>query len=267
MYPAEEVRSLTHRIIEYVSGLPIHRQLLFEDKKLSPDKRQRMTEIVRRLVASEPLQYVLGEALFCGLSFVVNPSVLIPRPETEQLTMQILRQAMTPKARILDIGTGSGCMAVVLAKNLPQADVTAIDISPDALTVAAYNAERNHVIIRFRQADIRTVSPESFPAFDVIVSNPPYVRESEKADMKPHVLDWEPHGALFVSDDDPLAFSRCIAGFALRKLTPSGTLFLEINEALGTKTVAMLHTEGFHTVELMRDLWGKDRFIAASLGA
>lgn len=265
LYPPEETRALTHRIIEHVCGLPIHRQLLCEDLALPPVEKRRITEMTRRLAQSEPLQYVLGEALFCGLSFHVNPSVLIPRPETEELVTHILRQHTGAGLRVLDIGTGSGCIAATLAKRLPDADVTAIDRSPEALAVAAHNAGRNHVSVRFRQADLHTLSPEAFSPFDLIVSNPPYVRESEKAGMKPHVLNWEPHAALFVSDDDPLAPYRSIARFALCALTASGTLYLEINEALGAETVATLHAEGFHAVELFRDLSGKDRFMEARL--
>ncbi|MDR3260580.1 MAG: peptide chain release factor N(5)-glutamine methyltransferase [Tannerella sp.] len=261
LYPPEEIRSFTRWIIEHVCGLLPYQQILYKDKQLSGTEKDRIRRIVQRLGKSEPIQYVLGETLFYGLSFEVNPSVLIPRPETEELVGYMLRTQTRPGMRVLDIGTGSGCIAVALAKHLTGAEVFAVDISETALTTAARNARRNGVSIRFGQVDILSASAAPFPFFDLIVSNPPYVKESEKAGMRPNVLDYEPHQALFVPDDDPLVFYRRIAGFARKKLTENGALFFEINAACGAGAVEMLRGKGFREIELVRDLSGKDRFI------
>jgi release factor glutamine methyltransferase len=264
LYPPEEVRSLVRWIIEEVCGLSPGQQLLHKDTQLSVTEKERIRGIVQRLEKSEPVQYILGETTFYGLPFEVNPSVLIPRPETEELVAHILRTQTAPGRRVLDIGTGSGCIAVTLAKYLPEADVFALDISEAALATADRNARRNGVSVRFRQADMLSASAEAFPSFDLIVSNPPYVKESEKAGMHPNVLAYEPHPALFVPDDDPLLFYRRIAAFALEKLTENGTLYVEINASCGESAVNLLRGKGFRTVELLRDLSGKDRFLIAT---
>ncbi|MDR3194204.1 MAG: peptide chain release factor N(5)-glutamine methyltransferase [Tannerella sp.] len=265
LYPPDEIRSLTRWIMEYVCGLPLHEQILRKDRQLSGTEKTRIREMVQRLEQSEPLQYVLGEVLFHGLPFEVNPSVLIPRPETEELVAHILRTASRPDMRILDIGTGSGCIAVTLAKRLPGASVMAVDISEAALDTAKRNARRNRVAVCFRQMDILSEAASALPPFDLIVSNPPYVKESEKALMERNVLDFEPRQALFVPDDDPLLFYRRITGLAREKLAKNGSLHLEINEACGALAAQMLRDEGFRPVELLRDLSGKDRFIEARI--
>jgi release factor glutamine methyltransferase len=263
LYPPEEVRSLTRRVIEHVCGLPLHEQILRKDKQLSCAEKRRVREVVRRLGQSEPIQYIVGEVCFAGLSFEVNPSVLIPRPETEEWVTYLLGTETAPGLRVLDIGTGSGCLAVTLAKRLAGAEVTALDISAEALAIARRNAQRNRVSINFLQADILTEPASAFPAFDWIVSNPPYVRDSEKAAMARNVLDYEPHQALFVPDGDPLLFHRRIADLAREKLAENGTLYVEINAACGELTVSMLREKGFHPVKLMQDMFGRDRFVVA----
>ena len=264
LYLPDEVRSLTRMLIEHVCGFPLHQQLLCKDTQLSRMQKSRIMASVQRLAESEPVQYVLGETLFHGWPFEVNTSTLIPRPETEELVALILQRVTAPGQRVLDIGTGSGCIAVTLAKCLPEAEVTAIDISGEALATAGRNARRNGVTVQFLQADILLSAPaDGFPAFDLMVSNPPYVRESEKAAMRPNVLNHEPHQALFVPDDDPLLFYRRIADVAQEKLADDGALFFEINEACGAVTVEMLRGKGFRTVTLSHDLSGRDRFIEA----
>ena len=233
----------------------------------------------------EPLQYILGETEFYSLPIKVNPSVLIPRPETEELVELVIRTVLAisetspphiadrPPLRILDIGTGSGCIAITLAKHIPDAKVTAIDISETALQTAKENARLNNVNIRFIHADILNTPITGFNTptaaelidvdFDIIVSNPPYVTSEEKVLMNENVLNYEPHGALFVPNDEPLIFYKAITGFALQKLSPEGFLFFEINAKYDIETSEMLHKKGFVQIEIIRDLSGKNRFISA----
>jgi release factor glutamine methyltransferase len=263
LYPAEEIRSLTRWIMEKVCGFLPYQQILHKDMQLSRTEKEHIRRIVQRLGKSEPVQYVFGETEFYGLAFEVNPSVLIPRPETEELVGHILRACTAPGLHVLDIGTGSGCIAVALARHLREAEVTAVDISEAALATAQRNARRNGVAIRFEKADILTITESPLPSFDLIASNPPYVTESEKAAMERNVLDYEPHQALFVPGRDPLLFYRRIAAFGMEKLAEDGALFLEINAAYGSMTVDMLREKGFRQVELLRDMSGKNRFIKA----
>jgi release factor glutamine methyltransferase len=196
--------------------------------------------------------------------FEVNPSVLIPRPETEELVDLVIRTLTGKGLKILDIGTGSGCIAIALARRLKEAEVYAIDISGNALDTAERNAQRNGVAIHFVRADVLREIPPSLPlSFDVIVSNPPYVRECEKNGMHANVLNFEPHEALFVPDDDPLLFYRQIASIGIERLRPDGRLFFEINENCGKIVVEMLREKGYRDIELVRDLSGKDRITNA----
>jgi release factor glutamine methyltransferase len=223
-----------------------------------------------RLMKQEPIQYILGSTIFCDLSFAVTPDVLIPRPETEELVSWVLerfpinRQPTTDNGQqLLDIGTGSGCIAVALAKNLPEVHVYALDVSDKALEIAQLNAEKNDVQLHFICQNI--LETKLFDhQFDVIVSNPPYVRELEKHEIQANVLDHEPHLALFVADEDPLLFYRKIGELAFESLTPNGNLFVEINQYLGEATVQLFQEIGFTQVELRKDLYGNDRMIRAS---
>ncbi len=229
------------------------------------------SKIISALQHQEPIQYILGHTEFYGLNFTVNEHVLIPRPETEELVDIVVKSQKNPEKtiNILDIGTGSGCIAISLAKHLNQSRVYALDVSEKALRVASENAISNHADIEFSKADILNdnTSHEVFEAvqFDAIVSNPPYVRELERQAMQPNVLDHEPHLALFVKDNDPLVYYRHIARFAKQRLKPKGALFLEINENLGVETLALLNAELFKKVELLKDLSGRDRFVTALL--
>ncbi|WP_080905288.1 peptide chain release factor N(5)-glutamine methyltransferase [Parabacteroides sp. Marseille-P3160] len=265
-YAPHEIKSLTRILLEQVCGISPHQQILHKDNELSVTEKEQIHRFVKRLQTGEPIQYLLGRAEFLGLSLRVNPAVLIPRPETEELVDRILRTEKGKALRILDIGTGSGCIAIALAKFLPESRVTALDLSPEALDIARSNATEQQVTIRFIQADIlRTKETEALLSqpFDLIISNPPYVLESEKAMMEPNVLDYEPATALFVPDNDPLLFYRSIAETGLSLLRPGGSLYFEINARCGAITLDMLRRKSYSSIELSQDLSGKDRFIKA----
>lgn len=219
-------------------------------------------EIVRLLKIGHPLQYIIGETEFSGLKFGVNPSTLIPRPETEELVL-LAKERLAAGKKVLDIGTGSGCIAIALSAACPEAEVTGIDISPEAVETARANAVRNRVKAEFLIRDILHFETEAWQQYDLIVSNPPYVRESEKQEMQRHVLDYEPHRALFVPDSDPLLFYRRIAEFGCRYLASGGFLYFEINEALGKETAALLENYNYRQVHVVKDLFDKDRFVVA----
>lgn len=257
-YPEREAHAVALRVLEDAFG--VSRTDVYADKvrKFSLEEEQRWQHIAERLSAGEPLQYVLGEAEFCGRSFGVAPGVLIPRPETEEL-VALVGRAVSGRCRILDAGTGSGCIAVSLALALPEAEVQAWDISPEALSVAQGNAERWGAAVDFRLCDMLTATPDE--RFDVVVSNPPYVCERERLDMTPQVLEHEPSLALFVPDDDPLRFYRALAALACRCLNPGGLLAVEINEAYGVETAALFSHSGLVEVQTVSDVFGKPRFV------
>lgn len=266
-YSTEEIRNLTRWLFERVCGLTLARQILCKDKQIAETEKEAIRRVVERLSHSEPIQYIFGECEFHGLRFEVTPSVLIPRPETSELVELIVRRHPEAGLKVLDIGTGSGCIAVSLAKMLHEAAVTAIDICDDALAVARRNAEAHQADVRFARADILSElsSDEVAPsAFDVIVSNPPYVTEREKAGMDANVLMYEPAQALFVSDDDPLCFYRHIAARGRKWLSEGGRLYFEINAAYGKELVSLLKAMDYRDVETVRDISGKERFIQCS---
>jgi release factor glutamine methyltransferase len=266
LYPPGEIRSFTRLIMEHVCGLQPYRILMGKGKELSAAEKQAVRQAAERLKQGEPVQYILGRASFCGLDFPVDRRVLIPRPETEELAALIIKEQAGRKTRILDVGTGSGCIAVALAHSLPGSDVVAVDISEDALELAKENARINGACVSFIRTDIlsfRQAVQDIAGTFDLIVSNPPYVKESEKAAMEKNVLLYEPPQALFVADSDPLVFYRAIARFSEKKLRDGGTLYLEINALLGKETLALLTGEGYAKTKLIRDLSGKDRIIKA----
>ena len=224
-----------------------------------------MADAIKRLKENEPLQYILGEAEFCGLRLRVNPSVLIPRPETGELVRLIATENKNSHPCILDIGTGSGCIAIALAKELPQTTVSAWDISEEALIVAKENSIICGTKIDLAQRDILTYTPAEIDKFDIIVSNPPYIKEKEKSLMESNVLDWEPSLALFVPNDNPLLFYRTIAEKAKTMLTPGGQLYFEINREHGTDTCTMLTELGYTNIHLHKDFAGNDRMVSAKL--
>ncbi|MBS1681008.1 MAG: peptide chain release factor N(5)-glutamine methyltransferase [Bacteroidetes bacterium] len=220
------------------------------------------SKIISRLNQHEPVQYVLGEAGFYGRKFNVTPAVLIPRPETEILVHEVLKaKQQTPV--ILDVGTGSGCIAITLSLEIPQSKIIALDISKEALHVANENAKKHSANIEFLQTDFLKDEVNLSP-IDILVSNPPYVRELEKKYMQPNVIDYEPHQALFVPDDDPLVFYRAIAEKAKQKLAPQGDIFVEINQQFGSAVKNLFVNYDFNQVTIIKDLDGKDRVIRAS---
>ena len=218
--------------------------------------------MLSRLKKNEPIQYIIGTESFCGLTFEVNPDVLIPRPETQELVRWIESDWKSLPCRILDIGTGSGCISISLAKFLEDAKVESWDISEGALQVAHRNCVRNEVEVLLRQQDVLSVVPEG-ELYQVIVSNPPYICEKEKVDMDANVLDWEPETALFVPDADPLLFYRKIAELGISMLCEGGALYFEINRAYGEETLRMLEGLGYRQLELRKDDFGNDRMIKA----
>ena len=259
VYPQREARALYMLVMEVAFGLTPTQVLTGKDNELSSDKRALLQNIIDRLLRKEPVQYILGQSDFCGHTFYVAPGVLIPRPETEGLVRLIGQQFPTP-CTILDIGTGSGCIAVSLA--LMGHKVTAMDVSADALSIARENARRLQADILFLQEDILHPTPTQ-QQWDVIVSNPPYVCQREAGQMDSNVLDYEPHLALFVPDSDPLLFYRAIALYAIKHLTANGCLYFEINQAYPAETTSLLEQTGFSKIEAHTDCFDKPRFISA----
>lgn len=267
IYPKNELKSITHMLLKQLAGLNSAQIYSGKDTQFTADTVNELNTAVDRLAKGEPVQYVLGVTEFFGLPFKVGPDVLIPRPETEELVELILKDHKMAQINLLDIGTGSGCIAVSLAKNKPLSNITAWDISGAALDVARENAALNEVEIQFQLKDIREFRKFSDDSdkWDVIVSNPPYVRESEKSEMETNVLNHEPHLALFVENDDPLIFYRIITQFAIDRLKKGGGLYFEINSHLGEETLQLIHQYGFSKIELLQDLAGRDRMIRARL--
>lgn len=261
-YPQGELKVLIRMLLQQVAGWSLVDMLTHNDLTLTAAQQMQIADAVDRLKRYEPIQYILGAAEFDGMRLVVDARALIPRPETAELVL-LLAEMLSPDASVLDIGTGSGCIAVALARRLPQAQVSAYDVSPDALALAAENARNQGVKIDFRQVDILHDAPADAPVFDAIVSNPPYVTDSERASMEANVLDYEPALALFVPDDDPLLFYRAIADFAWTHLSIGGRLFFEINHRFGAEIVMMLRHKGFANCAVQHDAFGKERFVVA----
>lgn len=261
-YTAEEVSALSRIVCCDLLGQAPTDYYLGKDIVLSSKKEQELEDILQRLSRFEPLQYIEGRTLFLGRELLVAPGVLIPRPETEELVELMLKE-IPADARILDVGTGSGCIAISLAKELPDALVTAWDVSSEALSVARANARKLQSNVRFVECDVLACQVDEVGLYDVIVSNPPYVTEAEKADMEPNVLQWEPSLALFVPDDDPLRFYRRIAVLGRDMLVDGGRLYFEINRAYGREMVEMLRTMGYVGVRVEKDLSQNDRFVIA----
>ena len=260
-YSSGEVSALTRIIATELLGVSQMAFYLKDDIALTAEQEALLDNAIERLKNQEPIQYILGYCDFCGLRFKVTPATLIPRPETSELVEWIASE-VTGKESILDIGTGSGCIAVSLANKIPQSDVTAWDISPDALAVATENSKTNGCAVTFKQVDILAYQPTG-EQFDIIVSNPPYIKENEKEAMHSNVLDWEPHTALFVPDSDPLLFYRTIAEKGLTILKSGGRLYFEINRAHGKETIDMLLSLGYTDIELHKDFADNDRMIRA----
>lgn len=265
LYDVMEAESFFAISLEELKGWKRVDVALNPDAELSSDEVEKWDAVLHQLELQKPIQYIFGHTYFYGLDFEVNENTLIPRPETEELVEWVIHENKNRgQVKIVDIGTGSGCIAISLAKNLPDAQVFAIDVSGEALAMAKRNAENNNVNVTFIQQDILAaeVLPEDF---DVIVSNPPYVRNLEKAEIKQNVLDYEPHLALFVDDNDALIFYRKIALLAKANLPQNGKLYFEINQYLGKETAEMMERFGFANVVLRKDIYGNDRMTSASL--
>lgn len=266
IYDPNEIEALTLLVINELTGSSKAKIKAFPEQQVTGYEVEKLNSILNRLQTGEPVQYILGYTEFYGLPFKVNPSVLIPRPETEELVEWALSSVVNSEwaGNILDIGTGSGCIAISLKKNLPNASVSAVDISPDALKTATQNAKLNNVDIAFINDDILNIKSEiENSKFEIIISNPPYVTLHDKTQMHTNVTDFEPHNALFVPENDPLIFYKAIADFATKNLPQNGLLFFEINESLGNETVELLKDKGFKNIELRKDMSGRDRMVKA----
>ena len=277
IYPITEIDSFFFLLLEEYLGFRRVDIVLKSDFKINQKTLNLLQSATKQLEQEVPLQYIIGKTEFYGLPFVVNKHVLIPRPETEELVAWVVSESSrfktfntstkqtteTKQLKILDIGTGSGCIPVSLKKQLPFAEISAIDISNDALTVAKKNAVLNNVDIHFILQDIlKTVALDQH--YDIIISNPPYVRELEKKELKNNVLKNEPHVALFVENDNPLIFYSKIAELAKKYLNKNGLLFFEINQYLGTETIDLVNKKGLKNIQLKKDMFGNDRIIVAS---
>lgn len=262
IYPESEIKGFTKIIFTEVFHFNMLDYYMGKDINLSANEAEQLDEILARLQKNEPIQYILGYTEFYGMTFCVTPAVLIPRPETAELVSLIIKENVDCSAKILDIGAGSGCIAISLAKNLPQAKVSSWDVSDEALKVARENNEKLGASVTFSKVDVLEYKPFG-EKFDVIVSNPPYITNAEKADMENNVLDWEPSLALFVPDEDPLLFYRKIAELGLDMLTPGGKIYFEINQAFGKETADLLLSLGYCDAKIIKDLSGRDRIVKA----
>lgn len=263
IYGSDEANALIMILLEHYFSIDRVKIAMEPELRLSESELLTLHFAVKELLKNKPIQYVLGETEFCGMKFFVEEGVLIPRPETEEMVRQLAVGHWPLAAKILDIGTGSGCIAISLAKLLKDSVVTAVDVSEKALEIAKKNAAENDADVRFVLDDIlNSKNPELIDnQYDIIVSNPPYVCESEKSEMRANVLDYEPSSALFVSDNDPLVFYRKILEFAQKTLKPNGQIWFEINEKLGQEMQNLCLEKGFKNVEIIKDFRGKDRIL------
>ena len=267
VYESDELRNIIELVIEHITNMSRAEQVKNKIPYLTCTQLEDLDAITERLKKNEPVQYVLGEAWFAGMKFKVNKNVLIPRPETEELVDWIVKESQKSKVKsqnIIDIGTGSGCIPITLKHQLPEANVSAIDVCSEALFKATENAIKLNTEVDFTLLDFLDEEKwKELHQYDIIVSNPPYVKQSEITTMHERVKEFEPHLALFVPDDDALLFYKKLSGFALKHLKPGGSLFVEINEALGEQVVNLFR--GFANIELRKDMQGKDRMVMASV--
>lgn len=263
-YNGHELDAIVRTICCDLLGFSTTAYLLKEPVSLTEEQETLVNAISDRLLQGEPLQYIEGVTPFHGLTFNVNPSVLIPRPETAELVDWVASEHSHGPSRLIDLGTGSGCIAIALSHKLPQAMIDACDISAEALAVAEGNNRRNNTTVSFFRHDILDLSTPLPHSYDAIVSNPPYIMQSEQADMEHTVTEWEPHTALFVPDDDALLFYRAIAEIGQTEaLLPGGHIYVEINQLLGAETVALFEEYGYKEVTLRRDIYGNERMVKA----
>lgn len=267
-FTQREAELLMRILLEDLFGIDWNRQLMNPDLRIDEHQHYQLGEAVKRLLAGEPVQYVTGMARFNDLLLKVSTAVLIPRPETEELVQKIGTSLPANKhMRIWDIGTGSGCIAIALAKHFTNAEVIAFDVSEEALQIAKENAETNGAKVTFVQDDVMNPTSDYFnQPVDLVVSNPPYVCDSERAAMETNVLDWEPEKALFVPDDDPLRFYCQILALAKKQLNPNGQVWFEINERMGVEMLSLCREMGFSNAEVLEDFAGKSRFVKTWTG-
>ena len=273
LYDDREAATITDWVMEKITGWKKIDRIIHKTFPLSEDGLELFQRYTRELEKHRPVQYVLQEAWFAGMKFYVDERVLIPRPETEELVEWVVEEAASHKQQailpggstILDVGTGSGCIAIALKRQLSDAHVYACDLSGQALVIAEGNAAANRANIHFRQLDFLDMGEwATLPPVQILVSNPPYIPIREKASMAPHVVNFEPHLALFVEDQDPLIFYRALADFAKKKLLPGGQVFTEIHEGLGMQVVELFQEADFHPIILKKDMQGKDRMVKAT---
>jgi release factor glutamine methyltransferase len=265
IYAESEASQMTDWVMEHLTGSKKAERMIYKNSAITNKEESDLNQFTERLMQHEPVQYVLNECWFCGLKLYVDKNVLIPRPETEELVEWVIANCKFPidELSILDIGSGSGCIPIALKRKLRKADVWGCDISEAALQVATRNAETLGAAINFLLLDfLNKEERRRLPSFDIIISNPPYVPEKDREQMHPNVLNYEPHTALFVSDNDALIFYKAIAEFAVEHLNPGGAIYLEIHEELGDAVLSLFTSKGYKT-ELKKDMQGKDRMIKA----
>nr|WP_317631336.1 peptide chain release factor N(5)-glutamine methyltransferase [uncultured Flavobacterium sp.] len=264
LYDVHEVDQFFYMLLEEYHHLKRHELALDPTLELTDEQQSLWDFATSQLIQYKPIQYIIGKAYFYDGVFMVTPNTLIPRPETEELVDLIVKENLAPNKTVLDIGTGSGCIAISLAKNLNQASVSAIDVSEKAIEIAKHNAKSNSTSVNFILQDVLALQSLNVN-YDIIVSNPPYVRNLEKVEIKNNVLDYEPHLALFVADDNPLLFYIKITELAIGALNPNGKLYFEINQYLGPETVQMIQSySAFSEITLLKDIYGNDRMIKAT---
>jgi release factor glutamine methyltransferase len=267
VYHEDEAKNIAELLLEYVTTLPLIERIIKKSESLSAKQEQLLLESISRLQSHEPIQYIISECWFAGMRFYVDKNVLIPRPETEELVESIAKDVKRErsKVKILDVGTGSGCIAISLKTKLPGSEMWACDVSDEALNVARLNADALNTAIDFVTLDF--LDPDQrkqLPHVDVIVSNPPYVPQLDKNEMKKNVIEYEPSVALFVPNDDPLIFFNSIADFGTENLHEGGSIYVEIHENLGNKVENLFRAKGYDSIEIKKDLQGKERMVRAS---
>jgi release factor glutamine methyltransferase len=269
IYEKSEVDNITEIVMEHITRWSRPERILNKEIPLSFTQKKLLSQIILRLQQYEPIQYLINEAWFAGMIFYVDKNVLIPRPETEELLDWIVkdvRSETTNVKKVLDVGTGSGCIAIALKNKIPNAEIWGCDVSDEALNVARMNADALNATIDFVPLDfLDSGQRKQLPQVDILVSNPPYVPQSDKNEMKKNVLEFEPAAALFVPDNDSLVFYNAIADFGKEKLNDKGNIYVEINESLGDQVKNLFQSKGYSSVELKKDLQGKDRMIKVSL--
>jgi release factor glutamine methyltransferase len=269
IYEKGEADNITEIVMEHITRWSRPERILNKEIPLSLTQRNLLAQIILRLQQHEPIQYLINEAWFAGMIFYVDKNVLIPRPETEELLDWIVKdhEQLATHKKILDIGTGSGCIAITLKNRIPNAEIWACDVSDEALNVARMNADALNATIDFVPLNFLDAGQrKQLPHTDIIVSNPPYIPQKDKNDMKKNVLEFEPATALFVPDDDSLVFYKAIADFGKEKLNKKGSIYVEIHENIGEQVKNLFQSKDYSSVELRKDLQGKDRMIKANLG-